>query len=57
MRENEGAPLINLGTNLYSLGVTGIIVLNDKVGIVNGMIATIAGLGFVGGGVTLRDGG
>jgi hypothetical protein len=57
LRKDVGEALIKIGTNLSSLGVAGIIVLNDKVGVVNGIIATIAGLGFVVAGVILRDGG
>lgn len=57
MRKDVGQALIKVGTNLASLGVAGVVVLSDKVGATNGIMATIVGFGFVVAGVFLRDGG
>lgn len=57
MRKDVAEALIKVGTNIASLGVAGVVVLSDKVGAINGIIATMVGFGFVVAGVFLRDGG
>tara|TARA_R110001606_G_scaffold393146_1_gene562793 strand:+ start:2556 stop:2747 length:192 start_codon:yes stop_codon:yes gene_type:complete len=55
MRIDVGNATIKVGTNLSTLGVAGVILLNNDIGFINGIIATIAGFVLVVVGVTIRD--